>query len=119
MSTVTSPNSVGCVLCQFDLWVLPGRNLRMLIDVLPASDSNKQTYVKFVQDNMASMVQRARTPVGEYAAYWQGPVGGCLSCSLQHNTQHLIWCTHLIDGGCDGLSACRCCGSGLPTAWQG
>ena len=63
MSTVTSQLCRLC-LCQFDLWVLPGRNLRMLIDVLPASDPNKQTYVKFVQGNMASIVQRARTPVG-------------------------------------------------------
>ena len=53
------------------------RNLRMLIDVLPSSDSNKQTYEKFVQDNMMSMVQHARTPLGEYGAYWQGPVGTC------------------------------------------
>lgn len=64
------------------------RNLRILIDVLPASDSNKQTYAKFVQDNMMSMIQHARTPLGEYGAYWQGPVGKCLKILLQR-TQRL------------------------------
>ena len=47
----------------------------MLIEVLPASDPNKQTYEKFVHDNMLSMVQHAKTSSGEYGAYWQGPVG--------------------------------------------